>query len=57
MLYERKEGPLKCWRDEMGCLRRANMTYIFDQSGAVITLSAPTFRQLVQEGLISKIDP
>lgn len=41
---------LKCWLDDMGCLRRVNNTYIFNEKGQVITMSPNVFDRLVREG-------
>ena len=30
---------LRCWLDEMNCLRRINNTYIFSENGQVLSMS------------------
>ena len=40
----------KCWLDEMGCLRRPNMTYVFYENGQVINLTRDSFNELVEQG-------
>jgi len=41
---------MKCWLDDMGCLRRCNNTYIFNDKGQVITMSHEAFERLKNEG-------
>ena len=43
---------LRCWLDEMGCLRRNNNTYIFNSGGQVMTMSSQMFQRLSDEGLV-----
>lgn len=46
------EKPGHCWVDELGCLRRPNLTYVFDSTGCVLTLPPPIRSRLLQMGLI-----
>jgi hypothetical protein len=58
--YDRLKGWLqqsslvgsRCWLDELGCLRRNNSTYIFNEKGEVVTMSADSFNRFVDERLL-----
>ena len=38
--------PIECWLDEMGCLRKKNQTYIFDDQGSVIMTTPAAYKKL-----------
>lgn len=38
----------------MGCVRRPNSTYMFNEKGEVITLSPQGFKRLTEEGYLSQ---
>jgi len=42
------QAGLRCWRDDMGCMRRINNSYVFDPKGQVVTVSVECFDRLVE---------
>lgn len=53
-LVKRGEEGMGCWVDDMGCLRRANNTYVFWGSGEVVRVSGGVFGELLGEGWVRR---
>ena len=39
----------------MGCLRRPNNTYIFNEKGEVLSISSQAFNRCIEEGYLGSV--